>query len=347
MSDVREAFRSQAQACAGLGSPFMGRLMMLCADRLGPGGAVADRVLGWPGDPGPNGGSVPLRLAGALHALIQDGSDPALAAVYPPGQASDDRLWAEVSRVLVEHETRLLAWLASPPQTNEVRRSAALIAAAAWIAARYPLPFVLSELGASAGLNLSFDRFACDAGGVSLGFDASTVRLMPEWRGAAPPAPHPIRVTERGGVDLNPLDPADPAARVRLLAYLWPDQPDRRRMTEAALALAEARPDRGNAGEWLGLRLAGPRPGRIHLVYNTIAWQYFSPDVQAACRQALDDAGRRASPDAPLAHVAMEADAVAGSAALTVELWPSPDGWSGPRALGRVDFHGRWIEWHD
>lgn len=37
----------------------------------------------------------------------------------------------------------------------------------------------------------------------------------------------------------------------------------------------------------------------------------------------------------------MEADATPGSAALTLHLWP------GDRhiALGRADFHGRWIDW--
>ena len=37
MNDIRDAFREQARACAGLGSPFMERLMSLCADRLAPG----------------------------------------------------------------------------------------------------------------------------------------------------------------------------------------------------------------------------------------------------------------------------------------------------------------------
>ena len=39
------------------------------------------------------------------------------------------------------------------------------------------------------------------------------------------PCRGPFRVTDRAGVDRNPLDPHDPAAQLRLLAYLWPDQP--------------------------------------------------------------------------------------------------------------------------
>jgi hypothetical protein len=342
MSDIRDAFRGQARACAGLGSPFMARLMTLCADRLAPGSTVADRVLGWEGDFGPLGGVVPLRLAGALHGLVQDGSDPELARAYPPHEVPDDALWTAVEAALVCHEARLLRWLDSAPQTNEVRRSGALLAAAAWVAGRFPLPFVLSELGASAGLNLSFDRFTLDAGVVRIGAVDSPVRLVPEWRGAAP-RPHPVRVSDRAGVDLNPLDPHTQGDRLRLLAYLWPDQPERLRLTEAAIAMAGTRPDRGDAAAWLEARLAAPRPGQVHMVYHTIAWQYFPPHTQARCRAALETAGARATTEAPLAHVGMEADGTNGSAALTATLWPSGE----TRELARVDFHGRWIAWQD
>jgi hypothetical protein len=341
MSAVREAFRTQSRACVELGSPFMGQLMALCAERLAPGTNVADRVLGWPGDVGPSADSVPLRLAGALHGLVRDGTDAGLSAVYPPAKAADDALWSAVEAAMTAHGARLMRWLDSPPQTNEVRRSAALLAAASWIAGHFPMPFVLSELGASAGLNLSFDRFALEAGGVRIGASESPVRLAPEWRGAAP-APHSVRVAERAGVDLNPLDPLDPGDRLRLLAYLWPDQPERLRLTEAAIAMAGTRPDRGDAAEWLEARLAAPRPGRVHMVYHTVAWQYFPPETQARCRAALEAAGARATAEAPLAHVGMEADGTKGSAALTATLWPG----GATRELARVDFHGRWIAWN-
>ena len=75
---VAEAFDFQSKDCAALGSPFMGRLMALCAARDWPKGTVRDRVFGWTGDLGPRAQSVPLRLAGALHALHLQG-DPTLA----------------------------------------------------------------------------------------------------------------------------------------------------------------------------------------------------------------------------------------------------------------------------
>jgi hypothetical protein len=77
------------------------------------------------------------------------------------------------------------------------------------------------------------------------------------------------------------------------------------------------------------------------MVYHTVAWQYFPPETQARCRAALEAAGARATAEAPLAHVGMEADATPGGAALTATLWPGGEA----RTLARVDFHGRWVAW--
>jgi len=344
-TDIRSAFRGRGAACTRLGSPFMGRLMPLMADRLRPTGAVVRRVLGWPGDVGPGGQSVPLRLAGALHGLVLDGADQGLIAAYPPHAVGDDTLFAAVEAAMARNETRLMAWLDHAPQTNEVRRAGALIPAIWWALARHDLPVTLSELGASAGLNLSLDRFALAVGGVGgvvHGPADSPVRLAPRWTGPVP-APRPIRVADRAGVDLNPLDPAEHA--LRLCAFLWPDQPERLALTRGAIALCTAVPERGDAARWLTARLATPRPGRLHVVYHSIAWQYFPPATQATARAALEAAGALATPEAPLAHIAMEADGDSHGAALMAQIWPAPPGQEGPQTLARVDFHGRWVEW--
>ncbi|MBO6604050.1 MAG: DUF2332 family protein [Roseicyclus sp.] len=337
---LREAFLGQAKSCAILGSPFMERLMTLMAKRLAPGGAVADRLLEWPGDLTSAGQSVPLRTAGSLHGLVLDGADAGLARVYPPNEASDDALWGEITRAFREHETRLMSWLDLPPQTNEVRRSVALIPAALHLTHRFGLPLTLSELGASAGLNLAFDRFALETGAGPRGAAGSPVTLTPEWTGGSPPD-LPLRIAERAGVDLHPLDPGQPDQALRLLAYLWPDQPDRLRLTRLAMDLATTRPEPGDAAAWLHGRLATPRPGTTHLVYHTVAWQYFPPETQKACTRAIEEAGARATEDAPVAHFSMEADGRGRGAGMTLRIWP--DGTE--INAGRVDFHGRWIDW--
>ena len=283
--------------------------------------------------------ALPLRLAGGLHALARSGD--ALAQAYPPHQVDDTTLRATLRRAVTERAATLLPWLARAPQTNEVARSAVLIAAGHWLTARFGLPLVLSELGASAGLNLLWDHYALSVQGRTFGPDTPALALSPDWRGPAPPLAPP-RVADRAGVDLSPLDPD--RDRHRLMAYVWADQAARLSRAEAALTLAaRLRPpvDQADAAPWLEARLASPRPGQLHLVFHTVAAQYFPPETLARVTAALAKAGARATPQAPLAHLQMEGDGASPSAVLTLTLWPG--GQTLP--LGRADFHGRWVDW--
>lgn len=333
MTPVRQAFRDQADACAALGSPLMQRLLTGLAQHLTPGDPVSDRILSWPGDPSSRADSVPLRLAGGLHALVLTGQAPDLAAAY---QTDADPTGIALAKIR-QHPHFLLDWLASPPQTNEVRRSAPLIAAAHWLTARFGLPLVLSELGASAGLNLLWDQYALTVQGQSFGPPDPALTLHPDWTGPLPPLAAPI-VLDRRGVDLNPLDPV--TDRLRLLAYIWADQPDRLARTRAALDLAariHPQIDRADAGDWLTPRLATPTPSALHLVFHTVAWQYFPPATRARALAAMASASR----ENPIARLAMEADNQSPGAALTLTLWPKGE----TIRLGRADFHGRWVDW--
>ena len=335
---VRQAFDFQSKACADLGSPFMGRLMALLNARDWPAGPVTDRIFAWQGDLGPRAESVPLRLAGALHALVLQGHD-GLAAVYPPQEVTDDALWQAVGASLQTHAAAIDAWIDSPPQTNEVRRAAVLIAAGHWLADRFGLPLRTSELGASGGLNLHWDSYGLQIGGDMFGATDPVLTLRPDWTGPLPPLRRP-QVTTRAGVDLNPLAPSDPTDALRLQAYLWPDQPDRLTLTRAAIAVAKTPVDRADAIDWLAGRLAH-QDGTLHLIYSTIAWQYFPTAKQAEGAVMIAAAGARATDRTPLAWFGMENDGGTKGAALTLRLWPGDL----TIPLGRADFHGRWVNW--
>lgn len=330
--NLTDAFRHQSKSCASLGSPFMGQLMNLCADRLRPGTPLTDRMFNWPGDLGPASESLPLRFAGALHALRLNGH-AGLAAAYPPAQVSDDRLWEAVQEVLEQDAPFIDRFIDLPPQTNEVRRSAALIAGAQVVADRFPnLPIRLSELGASAGLNMNWDRYALDID-QRFGPTDALLTLTPDWNGALPPTAQP-KIAERRGVDLNPL--VDP---LHIRAYLWPDQPERLALTDAALTAPRPGVDKDDAIDWLQPRLKHV-PGQLHLIQNTVAWQYFPAQAQARGQKMIEEAGAAAREDTPLAWLSMEADGGKG-AALILRVWPGDVTLD----LARVDFHGRWVEW--
>ena len=341
---VRAAFQAQAEACERLGSPFTARLCWLAGEKLAAEqGSVAQRILSWTGDPSAMADSVPLRLAAGLHALVLSGAAPDLAAVYPPHhKARDDAaLWCAVTAVMTAHEDHLQHWLDSPPQTNEVRRAAALYLGLMSIARETGLPIALTEIGSSGGFNLNLDRYAYRFGRVEVGEAASPLTLAPAWRGPEP-APAKVTVAERRGCDINPLDINEPNGRLRLLSYLWPDQSERLALTQAALAVAVAHPvevERRDAADFVAQRIAEARDGQAQVVAHTIMWQYMPEATQDAIRAHLHDAGARATVDRPLAWLRLEPDDDKPGAALSLTLWPSGQ----ERLLTHCDFHGRWI----
>ncbi len=335
---VQAAFVSQAKSCDDLGSPFMAQLCHLFASRPLPASPLRDRIYGWEGDMSPRADSVPLRLCGAFHALKLNGG-AGLRAVYPPHAATDDALWAAIVTTSATQTKFIDRWIDSPPQTNEVRRAAVLIAAGHWLAQRFGLPMQVTELGASGGLNLMWDHFALEIADHRFGPDDAIVLLTPDWTGALPPANLP-KIIARQGVDLNPLNPKDADDALRLRAYLWPDQPDRISRTQAAIAINAVTVEKADAIDWLATHLDHPE-GSLHLIYSTIAWQYFPKDAQARGAALIAAAGADATTNRPLAWFGMEPDNQTPGAALTLRLWPGDL----TIPMGRVDFHGRWVNW--
>lgn len=339
---IRQSFLRQAKACHDLGSPFTARLCTLAAERLTDDTRVGAMILGWPGNPDGTGDALALRLAGTLHALVRSGQDPALSAVYPPLVVDDDTLWAAIEAAMRRDEAFILERLKSPPQTNEVRRSSALLPGFLTIAALTSKPLILSEVGASAGLNLQWDRYSYHLGDFSWG-KASAVELTPRWEGPLPPQAA-IEITERAGCDLNPLAPSSEDDRLRLFSYIWADQQDRLDRTAAALEMATEsglKVEKADAIDWLRKRLTMSRPGMAHVIYHTIAWQYLPPALKAEGEAMIAEVGARATEDAPLARLQFEADGKPEGAALLLTLWPTGE----TREIGRADFHGRWVKW--
>ncbi len=337
---LQKAFLDQAESCTALGSPFMARLLKLLAADWPEDSPIARKCAAFEGDIGPRGHSLPLRITAGLHALVLNRAAPALVAVYPPNQSSDAELRVAVLAALQDHAAFLTTWIDNAPQTNEVRRSAALIAGARVAVAHFDLPIRLSELGTSGGLNMMWDHYALEIAGRRFGPAMPTVILSPEWKGPLPLEKTP-NIASRAGVDLNPLDPSRGDHLLRLTAYLWADQPERVMMTRAAASVATTELARGDAIDWITPRLYSAPQGQLHLIQHTVAWQYFPAKTQARGRALIEAAGAQATAKRPLAWLAMEDDGGDRGAAVTLRLWPGDIRLN----LGRADFHGRWIDW--
>jgi hypothetical protein len=341
---LAEAWSRQIAWCDGNGSPFTARVLEAAwADRERGGALAALLTLanGWPGDAGAD--AVPLRVAGALHALALSGRDAALAALYPPRQEQGDIAHA-VADAMTRHRDTIAEYLAVAPQTNEIGRSAALLPGFAAIAQATGLPLATFEIGASAGLNQLWHHYRYALGDVAWGDESSEVLIRADWQGAMPVLPERIEVASHAACDVLPIDLQREGAALRLMSYVWPDQRERLERLRAAIALAQRLPVRVDAADaltWAQDALATQRPGCATVLYHSVMWQYLPEPTRNGLRGLIEATGSHATWQAPLAWLAFEPPAADAHMLLTLTLWPGGE----RRVLAEAHPHGKWVRW--
>lgn len=318
----------------------MSRLMRIIGQNCAHHDVCIKLFKEWEKNAGITSGVLPLRLGAALHALVLEKINHGLVEVYPPNSASDQALLTAILNAFKQHEQFIREWLKSPPQTNEVRRAAPILAGLNYCLSHYPMPVQLSELGASAGFNLMLDRYSLNAGRTKQCATDPLITLSPDWMGFMP-AQQPLTIIDRAGVDINPLNPLNRLDYLRLLSYTWADQNDRLERIKQIAPHQKTKIENADAADWLPTRLATQHAGTLHFVFHTIALQYFPQESKDKIAQALDRAGQHATPERPLGYMSMEIDDTLEGAKLTLQLWP--DGQV--HDVGRADFHGRWVSW--
>ena len=342
---VRAAFANQVAYCRSSGAPVTARIVAALATLLDkPATGFARRMAEWEG--APLADALPLRAAGGLHALHLSGTAPELAPVYADAEDINDA--AIVAGVVARHETTLLPWLDGPPQTNEAARTSNFIAAMLWLVDQgLPRRFDCLEIGSSAGINLMIDRYHYDLAGVQVGPQPGVIAFTPEWQGYHPPQ-HPLEIVGLKGCDVAPVDLTDPAQALRLKAYIWPEQTERFARLEAAIEAArEKRPNlvEANAADFIEAQIKKPQAaGTTRVLMHSIVWQYVPEDQQMRVTTAMEEAGAEATPDRPLAWIALEANRAAHVHELTVRHWP---GGEAGQMLARSHPHGASIQWLD
>ena len=329
--------RWQAEACRMIGSPLYAALLEQAAVDVEARGPVWEVLRGHEGDP--RFSVLGLRLLGTVNRMVIDGREPELVAAYEIRDAS--RAWRALREAIERNAAELRSLVDLPVQTNEVGRCNALLFGFLTVAAETGMPLRLLEVGASAGLNLRWDRFAYKADGFSWGPADSPLQLEFELEGKAPALPDAVEIAERRGCDANPVDASTPEGRLTLLSYVWPDQPERIARMRAALAVAEevaVTVERETASAWTKRVLAEPAAGRATVLYHSIVSQYLSDEERDAFFGHVRAAGERASTDAPLAWLRMEP--VDDRADLELTTWPGGE----THRLARVGYHGSPVE---
>ncbi|OYU51896.1 MAG: hypothetical protein CFE27_10515 [Alphaproteobacteria bacterium PA1] len=350
---VPQAFRQQAIWCKAFDSPFTAELCETMADDFEAGGIIADLAGGWITHPVQD--ALALRLAGALHGIALTEPEGRLAQVWPQqGRAwSMAEAWPVAVESLRAREHWVRDFLKSPPQTNEVRRAVGLWPGLCAAAEAFDGPMDVLELGASAGLNLSMDHFHYDGGNWTWDSPVAgpRVALSTQWSGPPPRFPAHAAIRHRAACDQKPLNAALPEDRLRLRAYIWPDQPERLERVNAAMEIARAqsiKPDAQDAGAWVAEKLAARAKDSLTVIYHSVFFQYPPQAVRDAITLAIETEGARATPAAPLAWLRYEPGGILGheqkGASMILELieWPS----GRKRVLADLDPHGRFVHWH-
>jgi hypothetical protein len=338
--------RRQGEACRDIGSPLYGDLLASAAEDMLDGGPVADLLSGH-SDARP-ASVLPLRMLGGAHALALSGQAPELAAWYPSAggrldaEPGSPQAWAALRQTIARQRDALLPWLDRPPQTNEVGRAAALLGGLLRMTALASLPIRLVEVGASAGLNLRADLFCVQGDTGSYGDPQSPVVLSHAWQGSAPPE-GVLRVIERTGGDLAPIDPVTAEGRLILTAYVWPDQAARLARLRGALAIAEQVPaDLRAESATETVARTDLADGTWTVLWHSIFRQYLSHEQRAELADGVARLAAAASPEARFGYLYLE-QSRAGGCPVTLTTWPG-----GERVvLGTASPHGIPVRWRE
>jgi hypothetical protein len=192
--------------------------------------------------------------------------------------------WDEVSTTIMGRAT----------QTNEPARCSVLLP----LLHRIGGPIALIELGASAGLCLIPDRYSyAYSDGTAVHPPGGPSDVVLRCRVAAGSLPADLatpRVVWRAGIDLNPLDPADPDTAAWLTALVWPEHEHRRDRLVAALRLAAAagtRIERGDLREdlrgGLGALVSEAPTEATPVVFHSAALAYLTAEDRTAAGAAI------------------------------------------------------------
>ncbi|HEX5726972.1 MAG TPA: DUF2332 domain-containing protein [Longimicrobiaceae bacterium] len=220
-----------------------------------------------------------LRFVSSLPDAKQQPNLVFAAVRHLCGTPEDAR---HLSRLIAAHAEpirRLI--LARSTQTNEPGRCATLLP----VLARLPQPLALLEVGASAGLCLLPDRYAYDYG---------RARLEPRSPGALPPPVFPCRASDatpipgemprvvwRAGIDLSPVDLADPEAAAWLETLVWPGQEARAGRLRMAMRIAREDPPavvRGDLVDDLGALAAAAPPDATLVIFHSAVLLYVAEE---------------------------------------------------------------------
>ncbi|RMF80205.1 MAG: DUF2332 domain-containing protein [Chloroflexi bacterium] len=295
------------------------------------------------------GQPIPNSLFAAVHYLLLQGAEHPLEDYYPnitPRSLATDDPYPHFRDFCLQHREAIIDLVSSRfVQTNEANRCAGLLPAFNLIAQRSKKPLALIEVGASAGFNLSFDRYRYRYDDKEYGDEQSQVLIETQLVGRFSP---PVKkkfpdVAYRVGIDRKPIDVFDDDEVLWLRALIWPEHRDRMARLYKAVHVARMNAETVIAGDVFdvlpGLLDEVPKKATI-VVFHSFVLNQFTRRK----RQEFTDLLVELSQEREINRVSIE---WLRTEYPRIEMMQYRKREATSKFLARCDGHLRWLEWLD
>jgi hypothetical protein len=235
----------------------------------------------------------PVHLFTSVHYLLLGGLADPLARYFPTlssDPAPPDQAWTDFRRFCGEHHDELRRLLDTRPvQMTYVERCRTLLPPMCHIAEQTGEALNIIEIGCSAGVLLTFDRYAYELRETER-VGPSDAPFVLEGRLTGGPRLFMPRIGRRIGIDLNIIDPGSEEDRRWMLATCFPElKAEQTRLAQAMAIVAETdiRWLEGDALELIGDAVA-QMPDPL-CVYHSACLFYWPEEAKATLDQRLRD----------------------------------------------------------
>lgn len=266
----------------------------------------------------------PTRLLQALNQRALAGLEPEIAQWHSVMGGRPARTPAALRAVadaylaaINANESEIAQYMERGTQTNDPRRARLLylVEVFATIATGKPLEIVVP--GACGLLEARAHQYRFDFRGEEIGDPDGRTLVEDRWECPDPQvnrvrellAVRP-RVVDVAGCDLDPLHATNLDDQYRLAAGFVDIEVEAVRTILTAFEDARrgdpTRIDQESALTWLPRELAGERTGRATIVWDSMLRRYLTPEENTELDTVIEEAGARATSDAPLIHAKFE-----------------------------------------
>lgn len=238
----------------------------------------------------------PVHLFTSVHYLLLGGIHDPLAQYFPTlteNPLPPEDAWPEFRRFCMEHRDELVELLRSRPvQMTYAERCRNIIAPLCYVADLAGEPLNLIEIGCSAGVLLTFDRYAYEMReGERFGPDDAPFTVMGDLVGG--PELRIPQVKSRFGLDLNIIDPSSEDDRRWMLATCFPELLEKQSQLAKAMDIVAETDITWMEGDALvNIREALARTPDPVCVYHSACLFYWPEEAKAALDEVLVDESR-------------------------------------------------------